>query len=58
MDALQHIVLAIVIGYLFWVRSKDKKEIETYNSYSDTMMLMISELKREVEELKQKIENN
>ena len=50
--------LAIVIGYLFWVRSKGKKEIETYNSYSDTMMLMISELKREVEELKQKIENN
>ena len=50
MDALQHIVLAIVIGYLFWVRSKDKKEIETYKSYSDTMMLMISELKREVEE--------
>ena len=58
MDALQPIVLAIVIGYLFWVRSKDKKEIETYKSYSDTMMLMISELKREVEELKQKIENN
>ena len=58
MDALQYIVLAIVIGYLFWVRSKDKKEIETYKLYSDTMMLMISELKREVEELKQKIENN
>ena len=58
MDALQHIVFAIVIGYLFWIRSKDKKEIETYKLYSDTMMLMVSELKREVEELNQKIENN
>ena len=58
MDALQHIVLAIVIGYLFWVRSKDKKEIETYKLYSDTMILIISDLKREVEELKQKIEDN
>ncbi len=57
MDALQHIVLAIVIGYLFWVKNKHKKEIETYKSYSDTMMLMVRELKQEVEELKQKIED-
>ena len=57
MDALQHIVLAIVIGYLFWVKNKHKKEIETYKSYSDTMMLMVRELKQEVEQLKQKIED-
>jgi len=57
MDALQHIVFAIVIGYLFWVKNKHKKEIETYKSYSDTMMLMVRELKQEVEQLKQKIED-
>ena len=49
MDTLQYILLALLIGYLFWVRSKDKREIETYKSYSETMMLMVRELKQEVE---------
>ena len=54
MDTLQYILLALLIGYLFWVRSKDKKEIETYKSYSETMMLMVRELKQEVEKINEK----
>tara|TARA_A100001011_G_C14130281_1_gene765119 strand:- start:538 stop:714 length:177 start_codon:yes stop_codon:yes gene_type:complete len=58
MDTLQYILLALLIGYLFWVRSKDKKEIETYKSYSETMMLMVRELKQEVEKINEKIDQN
>ena len=58
MDTLQSILLALLIGYLFWVRSKDKKEIETYKSYSETMMLMVRELKQEVEKINEKIDQN
>ena len=58
MDTLQYILLALLIGYLFWARSKDKKEIETYKSYSETMMLMVRELKQEVEKINEKIDQN
>lgn len=58
MDTLQYILLALLIGYLFWVRSKDKKEIEIYKSYSETMMLMVRELKQEVEKINEKIDQN
>ncbi len=58
MDTLQYILLALLIGYLFWVRSKDKKEIEIYKSYSETMMLMVRELKQEVEKINKKIDQN
>lgn len=58
MDTLQHILLALLIGYLFWVRRKDKREIETYKSYSETMMLMVRELKQEVEKINEKIDQN
>jgi len=58
MDTLQYILLALLIGYLFWVRSKHKKEIEIYKSYSETMMLMVRELKQEVEKINKKIDQN
>ena len=58
MDTLQYILLALLIGYLFWVRNKDKREIETYKSYSETMMLMVRELKQEVEKINEKIDQN
>ena len=58
MDTLQYIFLALLIGYLFWVRGKDKKEIEIYKSYSETMMLMVRELKQEVEKINEKIDQN
>ena len=58
MDTLQYILLALLIGYLFWVRRKDKREIETYKSYSETMMLMVRELKQEVEKINEKIDQN